>query len=169
MCVCVDNLDCRLRYLLPHRPFWSSVILAMMGEGQGLRKLIRSHPTQLGMGRRGCQGRLSERERERESDAQMKSSGNKLAQETRQRYSRQRRKPHKGTEAWNVTIFFLEKCNLSCGVRVKAMCVRDRNGEGLMGHTNLGRGEEESFVDVLKLEYLYPHTWRPRGQWVMKI
>lgn len=44
------------------------------------------------------------------------------------------------------------------------MCVRDRNGEGLMGHTNLGRGEEESFVDVLKLEYLYLHTWRPRGQ-----
>lgn len=51
-------------------------------------------------------------------------------------------------------MFFLEKCNLSCGVRVKVLCVRDRNGEGLMGYTNLGREEEESFVDVLKLEDL---------------
>ena len=33
-----------------------------------------------------------------------------------------------------------------------------------MGYTNLGREEEESFLDALKLEDLYHHTWRSRGQ-----
>lgn len=142
----MHNLDCR-QIPFCHTGHSDSVWYWQWWEkDRALWKLIRGHLTQLGVGGRGCQGRLSE------GDAWMESSRSELAQETRQRYSRKRKKPHKGTSVGKIgmkhtysmkhTIFFLEKCNLSCDVRVKAVYVQDGNGwggEGLMCHTNLGR------------------------------
>lgn len=34
----------------------------------------------------------------------------------------------------------------------------------VLGVTLIWGEEEGSFVDILKLRYLYPHTWRPRRQ-----